>query len=147
MSEHRLYPLVRERWDILVAIALGGALGSLARWAVGEVLPHRAGQIPWSTFLENVSGALLLGALMVFVLDLWPTTRYVRPFLAVGVLGGYTTFSTYMLDTRTLVDRGAVGPALAYLFGTLLAGLVAVWAGILLARTAVRLLTRRRRKR
>ena len=66
-------------------------------------------------------GSFLLGVLMVFVLDVWPPHRYVRPFLGVGVLGGYTTFSTYMLDTRACWRRGA-GDAFSYLFGTLLAG-------------------------
>jgi CrcB protein len=75
---------------------------------------------------------------MVFVTDVWPPSRYVRPFLGVGVLGGYTTFSTYMLDTRTLVADGHVPLAVAYLFGTMAAGLAAVWAGIITSRLAVR---------
>lgn len=136
-----------RRWDILLVISLGGAIGSVARWAVAEAVPHPDGAFAWSTFIENVSGALLLGALMVFVLDAWPTTRYARPFLGVGVLGGYTTFSTYMLDTRTMLAAGEVVTAFVYLFGTLLAGLLAVWAGIVLARGALALEVRRRRGR
>lgn len=139
-----LVSTLRERRDVLVAIALGGALGSIARWGVAEALPHRPGGFPWGTFAANLSGALLLGALMVLLLDVWPVLRYVRPFLAVGVLGGYTTFSTYMLDTRTLLGQGAAWSAAAYLFGTLLGGLAAVGAGMLLARAAVRLLRVRR---
>lgn len=71
---------------------------------------------------------------MVFVLDVWPSQRYVRPFLGVGLLGGYTTFSTYMLDARLLLGEGQVLTAFAYLGGSLLAGLLAVWAGIASAR-------------
>jgi CrcB protein len=136
---------VRRRWDVVAVISVGGALGSLARWAVAEALPHPPDGFAWSTLIENVSGALLLGALMVLVLEVWPTTRYVRPFFGVGVLGGYTTFSTYMLDTRAMLAAGNGAPALLYLFGTLLAGLLAVWVGIVLARTAIALVARTRR--
>lgn len=137
--------LLRSRWDVLLAIAAGGAVGSLARWGVAAALPHDGHELPWSTVLENVPGALLLGVLMVFVVDVWPPTRWVRPFLGVGVLGGYTTFSTYMLDTRDLLAGGEAVLALTYLFGTLVVGLLAVWLGIVLARVWVAL-TRARRQ-
>jgi CrcB protein len=122
------------RWDILLVVALGGALGSVARYGISRAWLAADGTFPAATFLENVSGSLLLGILMVFVLDVWPPSRYVRPFLAVGVLGGYTTFSTYMLDTRSLLAAGHAPLAAAYLFGTLAAGLLAVWVGIALGR-------------
>jgi CrcB protein len=137
---------VRERWDVLLVIAAGGALGSLGRWALAEAFPHGEGHVAWGTFVANVTGALLLGVLMVLVLDVWPPHRYVRPFLGVGVLGGYTTFSTYMLDTRALLASGEVPTALTYLFGTLLCGLAAVWAGIALTRGLVAAGVRRRRR-
>jgi CrcB protein len=126
-----------ERWDLLLVIAAGGALGSAARYGVAEALPHEPVQLPWSTALVNAVGGFLLGALMVFVLDVWAPRRYVRPFIGVGVLGGFTTFSTYMVDTVLLVDRGHPATALLYLLGSLLAGLAAVWAGLVAARAAV----------
>jgi fluoride exporter len=135
---------MRSRWDVLLAIAAGGAVGSLARWVVAEALPHGRDRVPWSTVLDNVPGALLLGALMVFVVDVWPPTRLVRPFLGVGVLGGYTTFSTYMLDTRDLLAAGRPALAVGYLFGTLFVGIAAVWLGVVLARGGVALGRRRR---
>ena len=141
----RALSLVRERWDILLVVAAGGALGSLGRWALAEALPHGEGHVAWGTFVANVTGAFLLGVLMVLVLDVWPPRRYVRPFLGVGVLGGYTTFSTYMLDTRALLATGEPATALTYLFGTLLCGLAAVWAGIVLTRGLVAAGVRRRR--
>jgi fluoride exporter len=122
---------------VLAVIALGGALGSLARWGVGEALPHRGGDIAWSTFLDNVLGAFVLGALMVLLLEVWPPSRLVRPFLGVGVLGGFTTFSTYMLDTQDLLRAGRPGAALVYLCGTLLLGLLASWAGVAVTRAVV----------
>ncbi len=130
--------VLMSRWDVLSVIAAGGALGSLGRWALGEALARPGAGFPWATFVENLSGGFALGLLMVFVLDVWPPSRYVRPFFGVGVLGGYTTFSTYMLDTRELVVADRPALATSYLFGTLAAGLVAVWGGILLARLLAR---------
>jgi CrcB protein len=138
---------LRDRWDVLVVIGAGGALGSLARWGVGDLVRWSGESFPWATFVENVSGAFALGVLMVFVLDVWPPHRYLRPFLGVGLLGGYTTFSTYMLEARDLLVGGQELTAFTYLAGSLVAGLVAVWLGILAARTAVRVARRRRRHR
>ena len=128
-------------------IAIGGALGSLARWGLAAALPHQPGAFPWATFLENVSGCLLIGALMVLLAEVWPPSRYLRPFLGIGVLGGYTTFSTYMLDTRALLVTGHPGAAAAYLLGSLAAGLAAVWAGVALLRSAIRLARWRARRK
>ena len=114
---------LRSRWDILLVISMGGALGSLARWGVGELLPWSGEDFPWATFIENVSGGFLLGILMVLLLDVLPPRRYLRPFLGVGLLGGYTTFSTYMLEARELLYSGHVVTAVAYLGGSLLVGL------------------------
>lgn len=146
-SRRRAHHVLRDRWDILLVIAAGGGLGSLARWALTTTIPYEHGDFAWATAMENVTGAFVLGVLMVFILDVWPTTRYARPFLGVGVLGGYTTFSTYMLDTRMMLAEGNVPAALGYLFGTLVTGLLAVWAGVLSARTMVAAVERRHRRR
>ena len=138
---------VVSRRDILMVIAAGGALGSLCRWGIGLALPRSPKGFPWATFTENVSGCFLIGILMIFVLDVWPPSRYVRPFLAIGFLGGYTTFSAYMLDTRDLLAEGQGFTAGIYLFGSLVAGLVGVWvaaAGTRLILQAVRLRAARR---
>lgn len=140
----RYWASLKSRWDILLVISVGGALGSAARWGVGELMPWSGDTFPWATFVENISGSFALGALMVFLLDVWPPSRYLRPFVAVGLLGGYTTFSTYMLEARTLIAEDQVPTAMAYLAGTLASGLAAVWAGIALARLAVRLAQHRR---
>jgi fluoride exporter len=135
-----------SRWDILLVIAAGGALGSLARWGLGEALSTERGGFPWGTFIENVSGGFALGVLMVFVIDVWPPSRYVRPFLGVGVLGGFTTFSTYLLDTRALVVAERAPLAAVYLFGTLATGIAAVWLGIAVARLYIARAIRRRQR-
>lgn len=134
--------VLRERWDVLLVIACGGAAGSLARWALGLALPHGPAGFPWATFAENLSGGFLLGALMVWLTARWPSSRYLRPLLAVGVLGGFTTFSTYMVDTRGLIAAGRPGLAAAYLVGTAVAGLLAVFLGVLAGRTALALAQR-----
>ncbi len=129
--------LPRAPWVLLGAIAVGGALGALARYGLSVALPHARSGFPWSTFLTNVSGCLLLGALMVFVTELPRLPALTRPFLGVGVLGGYTTFSTAVVDTRTLAAAGATRTALLYLLGTLVTALAASLLGTLAARAAL----------
>ncbi|EWT01902.1 camphor resistance protein CrcB [Intrasporangium oryzae NRRL B-24470] len=130
--------LVRGRLDVLGVIAVGGALGSAARFGLATIVPHGRTEIAWSTVIANLTGAFLLGLLMVFVNEVWPPQRYVRPFLGVGVLGGYTTFSTYMLDAHALVDAGRALSLVTYLLSTLVGGLVAVWLGAASGRLVVR---------
>ena len=85
----------RARPDVLLAIALGGSLGTLARYGVAQVIHVAKGSFPWATFWENVSGSLVLGVALVLIVERFPPSRYARPFAAVGFLGAYTTFSTY----------------------------------------------------
>jgi CrcB protein len=131
-------PPPRIHTRVVGAVAAGGALGALARWGVGETLPHDPGGFPWATLLVNVSGCLLIGVLMVLVVELWPRRVLLRPFVGTGVLGGYTTFSTCVLDTRSLLAAGRAGTAAAYLGGSLLLGLLAVVAGLRLTERVVR---------
>ena len=131
--------MLREHGDLLAPIAAGGALGSLARWGLAVLLPH-GGDFPWATFTANVSGCLLIGVLMAFVLGPWSHTRYLRPFLGVGVLGGYTTFSTYELETYAQLTTGRVEEAWlapTYLVVSVVLGVAATWLGLSLARIAV----------
>ena len=120
----------RPRRDILAVIAVGGALGALARYGLARALPHSPGDFPWSTLLTNVAGCLAIGVLMVIVIERLPSSRLVRPFFGTGLLGGFTTFSTYAVDTRAMLAAGRPGPAAAYLFGTLVLGLLAVVVGL-----------------
>ncbi|MEV5892593.1 fluoride efflux transporter CrcB [Nonomuraea fuscirosea] len=123
-------------WPVLAVIAPGGALGALARHAVQTALPTGPAAFPWATFLVNVSGCLLIGVLMVLITEVRPAHRLVRPFLGVGVLGGYTTFSTYAVDVRRTVEAGAPLTGLAYLVATMVAAVAAVAAGMWLTRRA-----------
>jgi len=123
--------------QILGVIALGGAIGALARYGLAEAIPHRAGTFPWSTFLTNVSGCLLIGALLVVITEARTVHPLSRPFLGTGILGGFTTFSTFTVDTeRLLADRPLT--ATAYFFGTVVAALLAVQTGVVVTRRLTR---------
>jgi CrcB protein len=126
-----------RRWDIALAIAAGGAIGGAMRHAVGLVVPDSGG-FPWGTFVENVSGAFVLAVLVVYLVEVWPPSRYVRPFLATGVLGGYTTFSTFMDEARELLLDGSGVIAFAYVAATLVLGMSAALIGLRLGRRVTR---------
>lgn len=122
-------------WDIALAISAGGAVGAVARYGLSLALPSPAGGFPWATFTTNVSGCLLIGVLMVILTDVsWHPHRLARPFLGVGILGGFTTFSTYTVETQQLIVGGAPGVGFAYLFGTLAAALAAVQVAMMTTR-------------
>ncbi|GLY67212.1 fluoride efflux transporter FluC [Amycolatopsis taiwanensis] len=135
--------LARRHAPVLVAIAFGGGLGALARFGLTLLLPVLPGQFPWATFFANVLGCLLIGVLMVLITERWTVHRLVRPFLGVGVLGGFTTFSTYAVEIRGLLQPGTVGLAFAYLAGTFLCAMLAVITGVSVTRAALRLNTAR----
>ena len=128
---------------MLGTIAIGGAVGALGRYGLATAWPHAPRHFPWATFVTNVSGCFLIGVLMVLINEVWSAHRLVRPFLGVGVLGGYTTFSTYIGEVQQLVTSGAARSGLLYLIGTPLAALAAVHLGL----TVTRRTTRRGRRR
>ena len=122
--------LARTHGGVLAVIALGGGLGALARYGLSVWLPTTPAHFPWGTFVINVVGCFLIGVLMVR----WGQRPLLRPFLGVGILGGFTTFSTYAAETRALLTPGEVPLAMAYLFGTLAAAMLAVLTGVALTR-------------
>lgn len=132
----------RRRWDLgrahrptLAAISAGGVCGALARYEISTALPHRSGAFDWATFAINVSGCLLIGVLMVLITEVVQAHKLVRPFLGVGFLGGYTTFSTALVEVQRGVEDDMARSALLYLFGTLICALPAVQAGVWLTRS------------
>jgi CrcB protein len=120
--------------DVLAAIAAGGFLGALGRYELGLAWPTGSGHVPWATFTVNVSGAFLLGLVLTLLLERFAPNRYARPFLCVGVLGAWTTMSTFSVETDLLVRDGYAGAAVAYVVATVVVGLAAGWLGLLLAR-------------
>jgi len=130
---------------VLATIALGGSLGGMARYGLELAFPAQPGRVPWATFTANVMGCLLIGVLMVLITEVWSPHRLVRPFLGVGLLGGFTTFSTYAVEVRALLVPGSAPLALGYLTGTLLSCLVATLTAVALTRLVTRALRERRR--
>lgn len=119
-------------------VALGGALGSAARYGVnvwsGRVL---GSEFPWHTLLVNIIGCFVMGALVGLMGLKLNVTNDVRAFLTTGILGGFTTFSAFSLDFALLVERKTYGAAGAYAAGSVLASLAAVFAGLYLVRALV----------
>jgi CrcB protein len=121
-------------------------LGAPARYGVTQLIHVANGSFPWATFWTNITGSFGLGVVLVLILERFPPTLYVRPFVATGFLGAYTTYSTFAVETDLLVRNGHARMGVAYGLTSLVAGFVAVWAGMLVAR-AIRLPGRAGRKR
>jgi CrcB protein len=122
------------RLDVLAVIAAGGVLGAEARYLTGVLLPPAGDAWPWSTLLINVSGCVLIGVLMVVITELLYAHRLVRPFLGVGVLGGYTTFSTVTVEALTLMTAGRPGAAVGYLVATPTLAVLGCAVGVVVTR-------------
>ncbi|WP_344360260.1 fluoride efflux transporter CrcB [Streptomyces gobitricini] len=127
----------RAQAPVVSVVALGGAVGASARYAALSVWPTPAGGFPWTTLGVNAAGCALIGVLMVVVGEVRAAHRLVRPFLGTGVLGGFTTFSTYAVDVRQLVEVGRLPAGLAYLVLTPSMALVAVGTAAWLTRRAL----------
>ncbi|MER5275293.1 fluoride efflux transporter CrcB [Streptomyces sp. NPDC002809] len=122
---------------VVAVVALGGAVGACARYGAALLWPTPTGTFPWTTLVVNVVGCAVIGVFMVVITEVWTVHRLVRPFFGTGVLGGFTTFSTYAVDIERLVDGGRVRTGLVYLGVTLLAALAAVGSAVWLTRRAL----------
>ncbi|MET7752721.1 CrcB family protein [Micromonospora sp. NPDC005367] len=125
--------LARHPAAVVGAVAVGGVLGALSRAGLQTAFPHGPGTFAWATFCINLTGCLLIGVLMAVLRAAGGGPPLARPFLGVGVLGGYTTFSTYVVDVQQALVAGAPGVALANLVGTVVGALLAVRTGDTLA--------------
>ncbi len=124
--------------SVLAAIALGGAFGAPARYGVAQLIHAAPGTFPWATFWTNITGSFALGLVLAVLLERFPPSRYLRPFVATGFLGAYTTYSTFAVETDLLIKDGHAVIGIVYTGASLLAGLVAVWLGISAARVLPR---------
>jgi CrcB protein len=131
---------VPHRWssraqpDVLAVISVGGMLGASARYGIARWIPTPTNVFPWATFWTNLSGSFLLGFLLVLLLERFPPSRLLRPFLATGIIGAFTTMSTFEVETALLVKDGHATTGLLYGLGSLIAGLAVAYAGILAGR-------------
>ena len=114
---------------ILGLVALGGVIGAVARAAIEAAWPHSPETIGWATLLINVSGCFLIGLLLGAIGRYRPDQELIRPFLGVGVLGGYTTFSTHIVEVLQLIEHGRPELGFAYLALQLGTGVIAVAIG------------------
>lgn len=120
---------------MLAAVAGGGALGSVARYLTGSVLGKWAGTgFPWGTLTVNILGSFLMGVVVETIALKFSVSQEVRAFLAVGILGGFTTFSSFSLDAALLIQRGQLGAAFAYVSVSVVAGLAALFGALYLVR-------------
>ena len=121
---------------VILGVAAGGALGATLRWAIVRWAGHALGlEFPWGTLIVNVLGSAVMGIAAVILMERLPGSwgRF-APFLMTGVLGGFTTFSAFSLDTLFLIERGRNMAAAAYVGGSVALSVGALWAGLALAR-------------
>jgi CrcB protein len=122
---------------IVWAIAVGAAVGGLARYYLGMAIQQRTGvSFPWGTLVINVTGSLLLGFIIRYALAVEVSVE-LRALLTTGFCGGYTTFSTFSYETAALLEDGQYERAGAYAFGSVLISLAATFCGFLLAREVI----------
>lgn len=119
----------------LAAVALGGALGAVARYQLSLWLHARwPSAFPTGTLVVNLIGCLLIGVLAGTLDSRMELSPAVRLFLGVGILGAFTTFSTFELETLLAIERGHAGVALSYVAASVIVGLAAVWLGLRIGR-------------
>src|SRR5215475_9294947 len=120
---------------LVLAVALGGALGSVARYLVGIGSTKLFGvQFPWGTLIINIAGSFLIGVLAELFALKWDLPQSGRAFLTVGICGGFTTFSTFSLDAYVLMEHGEFWATSAYVVGSVVLSIAALVAGLYLIR-------------
>ncbi len=116
-------------------VAIGGAFGSVARYLTGMWFGRLFGAgFPWATLTVNIVGSFVMGVLVAAMAQVWSPSAEVRAFLTVGILGGFTTFSTFSLDVASMLQRGELGVAAAYVLSSLIVGIGGLFAGLYLVR-------------
>lgn len=118
----------------ILLVALGGGVGAACRYGVSLAMPLRPGEWPWATFTVNVFGSLLIGVLAGWLSTRGEAGEPWRLLLGVGLLGGFTTFSAYSLETLRMIERGEWPAAAVYVLGSVAAGLAAVVIGAEIAK-------------
>jgi CrcB protein len=120
---------------VIVGVALGGAIGATARWGLDRFIEARSEALfPWATFTINITGCFLIGVVVESLVDRHHLPAWIRIGLVVGVLGGYTTFSTFAQEGFALFESRDVAVGLAYTAGSVVVGILAVWSGTVLGR-------------
>jgi CrcB protein len=122
-------------FQFILAVAVGGAIGSVTRYLVAVGSGKIFGtSFPWGILIINITGSFLIGAFAGLFATKWDLPQAFRIFLTVGICGGYTTFSTFSLDSYYLIERGQLGTALTYMAGSVVLSISALVGGLYLAR-------------
>lgn len=121
---------LRDELDVLLVIAVGGFFGTLARYEVGRIWSQPTTTFPITTFVVNVSGALLIGVLLTAIIEIWRSSRFLRPLTCVGFLGGWTTMSALAVASDHLISSHHIGVAVLYILASAIAGPIASALGI-----------------
>lgn len=121
-----------------MAVAIGGFIGTLARYELGLAWRATAGHIPWATLVINTSGAFLLGLVLAVLAARHQLDHVFRLFFCVGVLGAWTTMSTFAVEADLLVRDGHAAAAISYVVATLVFGIGVAWLGVVTGRWASR---------
>ncbi len=120
---------------VYLAVAIGGAIGATARYGIDRAIERRSFAVfPWSTFAINVSGCLLIGVVVAALVDRHHTPLWLRVGLVMGVLGGYTTFSTFSQETLGLIESSRADVAVLYAVASVVLGVFAVYLGMRVGR-------------
>ena len=120
---------------MILAIGLGGALGAVSRHFLAAWISRLTGHgFPWGIMTVNILGSFLMGLLITYLSHHFNTTPELRAFIVVGLLGGFTTFSTFSLETVLLIERGQMAEAAGYVAGSVMLAVSGLFAGIWLGR-------------
>ncbi len=133
------------RWDVVLAVFLGGCVGGWGRYGITQVWPAQSGRFPWATFGVNAAGAFILALVVVVAADVL-SSRYLRPLLGTGFCGALTTFSSIVVTTDLLFAHHHLGTAIVYLLASILAGLAAASFGLIVGRAVAANRRRARQK-
>lgn len=120
---------------VVVGVALGGALGATSRYLLDTLIERNVSSVfPWATFTINVTGCLVIGLCEATLVDRHELPAWVRVGIVVGVIGGYTTFSTYAQESLQLFDARDLGVGLLYTVGSIVTGIAAAYLGGVIGR-------------
>ena len=122
------------KWGVVAAVACGGAIGSVARYFVAQVQAPTWTGFPYGIFLVNVSGGFVMGVLTELMALKFSVSPEVRAFLTTGIMGGYTTFSTFSLESALLIQRQAYVLAVSYVVGSAILSIAALFCGLWIIR-------------
>ncbi|MDG1437902.1 MAG: fluoride efflux transporter CrcB [Emcibacteraceae bacterium] len=124
--------------NMIFAVAAGGAIGATCRFLVGRMVFNLMGPgFPWGTFSVNILGSFLIGLLIEVLAIKFSANHSMQGFLVIGVLGGFTTFSTFSLEVGLMIEKGELSTAAFYVFGSVLLGVAALFSGLYIGRAIV----------